>query len=369
MISVAKRRHWLVSPRFDLGWFVVPGLAAAALAVPLGLFRSPRTSDDLALWIAGVLLVDVAHVWSSLYRTWLDPQARRLHARLLRWTPVLAFAGAFVAYALSPRLFWGALAYLAVFHFIKQQIGFVAIYLRAGDEHGPDHRFDRGLARAAVWVSTAGPVLWWHTRLPREFAWFVSEDFQSGLPPRLGDLALLVEALVLLLFFARRLQRARRSIGHPMVPALVAVTALCWNLGIVVFNDDRVFTLTNVVLHGVPYLALVWVTGGRERVEGSLARRAGVQTAPLLVSLGLFYGLVAALAFVEEAAWDWLIWHEHAELFGPSQLELGELATALAVALLSLPQITHYLLDRWIWRVGPRNPRLAGQLGFATPPR
>ena len=32
--------------------------------------------DSLLLWIVGVLLVDVAHVYASLYRTYLDPVAR-----------------------------------------------------------------------------------------------------------------------------------------------------------------------------------------------------------------------------------------------------------------------------------------------------
>jgi hypothetical protein len=40
------------------------------------------------------------------------------------------------------------------------------------------------------------------------------------------------------------------------------------------------------------------------------------------------------------------------------------LGAAVVVALLTIPQATHYLLDRWIWRVGPDNPRLAAQLGF-----
>jgi hypothetical protein len=31
---------------------------------------------------------------------------------------------------------------------------------------------------------------------------------------------------------------------------------------------------------------------------------------------------------------------------------------------LSVPQVTHYLLDRWIWRGGPDNPELAADLGL-----
>jgi hypothetical protein len=125
------------------------------------------------------------------------------------------------------------------------------------------------------------------------------------------------------------------------------------------FDDDRVFTLSNVFIHGVPYMALVWIAGGRETVERKLG---GAR--PLVLVLAAFYVLLAVLAFGEEALWDRLIWREHAELFGDGVLELGELGLAICVAALSVPQATHYLLDRWIWRVGPSNPKLAKQLGF-----
>ena len=144
-----------------------------------------------------------------------------------------------------------------------------------------------------------------------------------------------------------------------MVPLLVALTAASWNLGIVAFDDGRVFTLTNVFLHGVPYMALVWVAGGSDRVRAQLGERR-----PALVIAAAFYGLLALLAIVEEAAWDRLVWHEHPALFGEGGLDLDAAGLALAVAVLSVPQATHYVLDRFIWRVGPKNPKLAAQLGL-----
>ena len=68
---------FLRSPAFDLGWFVLPGLLAAIAGLAIGLTSpEPPTHDSLLLWISGVLLVDVAHVYASLYRTYLDPVAR-----------------------------------------------------------------------------------------------------------------------------------------------------------------------------------------------------------------------------------------------------------------------------------------------------
>ncbi|KIG15479.1 hypothetical protein DB30_05502 [Enhygromyxa salina] len=354
-----KSHRWLVSPRFDLGAFVVPGALALVLALMIGLQLEPAEDDSLALWIIGVVLVDVAHVWASLYRTYLDADARAHHRQLLQWTPVLVFLLAFMAHAVSPRLFWGALAYVAVFHFIKQQDGFVALYLRAGDETGPAAARDRALAKLAIWAGTAGPVIWWHTQLPRRFTWFIADDFIPGLPAIIGTVAVWAQAPILLVFLVRRAQLAKRKIGHPMVPLLVALTAASWNLGIVWFNDGRVFTITNVFIHGLPYLALVWIAGGRDLVAKRLP-----SSAKLGLTVAAFYGLLVVLALAEEALWDRLVWHDHPSLFGHGGLELGEFGLALSVALLSVPQATHYVLDRYIWRVGPHNPRLAEQLGL-----
>jgi hypothetical protein len=132
----------------------------------------------------------------------------------------------------------------------------------------------------------------------------------------------------------------------------------------VVFDDDRIFTITNVFLHGVPYLALVWVSGGRQRVSHALGRHAH----RVAVVLATYYGLLVGLAVAEEALWDRLVWHDHPELFGGAPaLDVHPLVTALVVALLTVPQATHYILDRFIWRVGARNPALAEQLGLRAP--
>ena len=107
--------------------------------------------------------------------------------------------------------------------------------------------------------------------------------------------------------------------------------------------------------------ALVWIAGGRDTLARGLERARG-RAPSVALTLVVFYLILVALAFVEEGAWDRLVWHEHAGLFGASTIELDAFMTSLVVALLSVPQATHYLLDRWIWRVGPRNPKLAGQL-------
>lgn len=348
-------------PARDFAWFVGPGVLAAMAALWLGLAAAGPEVDaddtDLGLWIAGVLLVDVAHVWASLYRTYLDPVARRLHRKRLVVTPLVCVWLGTLLHLESPGLFWGVLAYVAIFHFIKQHIGFALIYVRAGGEAPGDRR----VVEAAIWAGTLGPVLWWHAHLPTEFAWFMQGDLVTGVPAWVGTAALVLQAPVWLVFVVRRVQLWRRGHGHPLVPWLVLVPAINWHLGIVVFDDDRIFTITNVFLHGVPYLALVWVAGGRQRVTTALGRHAR----GIAVVLAAYYGLLVALAVAEEALWDRLVWHDHPGLFGhAAALDVHPLVMAVVVALLTMPQATHYVLDRFIWRVGPQNPALAAQLGL-----
>ncbi len=344
---------YLRSPAFDLGWFVLPGLLAALVGLAIGVLDPrPPADDSLLLWISGVLLVDVAHVYASLYRSYLDPVARRIHRKRLIAAPLLCAWLGFLLHLESPLLFWGALAYLAIFHFIKQHLGFALLYARAGRETA----LDRRLINLSLWTGTLAPVLWWHANLPTSFAWFMPGDLLTGLPPIVGDLAVWSQLPVLLLFLARRITLALRGRANLMVPLLVLVPAACWNVGIVLFDDDRIFTVTNVFLHGVPYMALVWLAGGRDTLAARLPR------AGALTLLAAFYGLLLLLAVTEEALWDRLIWHDHPALFGPSGGELHPILTAAVVALLACPQATHYLLDRWIWRVGPDNPALADQL-------
>ncbi len=350
----------LVSLRHDLTWFVLPGVVAALAGLAVGLL--PATSETregggLGLWILGVLLVDVAHVYASLYRTYLDPEARALHRKRLWWVPALCLWFGFFLHLESPLLFWSVLAYVAIFHFIKQHLGFALLYVRAGHEGS----LDRRLVTAAVWAGTLGPVLYWHAHLPTRFTWFVPGDLVAGAPAWLGSVALWGQVPIWALFLARRVQKLRQGQANPVLLALVVLPAANWHLGMVVFNDDRVFTITNVFFHGIPYLALIWVAGGRDTLASRLK-----DASPALLALA-FYGLLVVLAVTEEALWDRWVWHERPELFGAGGAEFSTFATALVVSALTVPQATHYALDRFIWRAGPDNPKLAKQLGFAPP--
>lgn len=324
---------WLVSPRFDLQVFLLPAVVALAL-VPVGSWFDGEL--PLPMWVVAVLAIDVAHVYATLFVTYLDVDRRREIRPWLVAVPLVAAAVGVLSAAISMAAFWTMLAYVAVFHFIRQQYGWVALYQRGEPELA---RWERWLDRAAVYASTLYPVLWWHAQLPRNFHWFVPGDFVRGVVPE-GVVGLLfyVYAALLAAFAVVTLVRlgtGRRVAAGKVV--VVATTAACWGVGIVATNTDWAFTITNVVIHGVPYTAFVWHQCGR-RIGG----RA--------VSLATFALALVAFAYLEELAWDRLVWREFASLFPLPALTLSQDALRWAVVILAIPQFTHYMLDARIWR-------------------
>ena len=230
------------------------------------------------------------------------------------------------------------LAYLAVWHFVRQQYGWVALYRRrAGEPRDWTYYLDT----ATIYTATIYPLLWWHAHLPRKFWWFLEGDF-ARLPLQWVHFLAPVYWLTLAAYSVKMVRSYSQGRGHPGKDTVVFTTWLCWYLGIVVFNSDYAFTVTNVVIHGIPYMALVyWFREKKRRSTSEEPRfRWSKLVAPLLA--------IWFLAFAEEMFWDRAVWHERSWLFGPPwDLEWLE---ALIVPLLAVPQLTHYILDGFIWK-------------------
>jgi hypothetical protein len=358
---------WLWGAPTDLAAFGGSALLALAL---VALAPQLAPSGVVPAWatLALVVGVDVAHVWTTLARTYLDPDERAAHAGLYLAVPL----GCFVVGALLTRVgllaFWRVLAYLALVHFVRQQIGWVAIYRARAGLRSP---LDRALDELAVYASTLYPVLVWHAHAPRAFDWFVEGDFvavPSLLPalPGLRGVWLLALGAYAVRAVALGVREGRWLVGKHLV---VATTALTWFWGIVGTDADFPFTVANVLPHGVPYAVLLWRyararsdelarASGPTRPRGVLVRL--VRAGPLVA-----VAAVVGLALAEELLWETLI---HRDTSSPLSFvtvpELPEFVVALLVPLLALPQATHYVLDAVLWRRGATGSAQAVALGF-----
>jgi hypothetical protein len=130
-------------------------------------------------------------------------------------------------------------------------------------------------------------------------------------------------------------------------------TALSWYFGIVYYNSDLIFTILNVVSHGVPYMALIWFYGHKKALQKPLSLSFIQNTVFSEKGIVIFISLLIGLAYVEESLWDNFIWHDHPQFFSFNQfqrLNMGINMQIFLVPLLSVPQVTHYILDGFIWK-------------------
>ncbi|MBA3392656.1 MAG: hypothetical protein H0T89_08435 [Deltaproteobacteria bacterium] len=344
-------KRWLFSPAIDLTVF--GGTAVVALALVLLGPHYGSTEPEWS-WIVGVLLVDVAHVWSTAFVVYFDPAELRRRPLLYAGVPIACFAGGVVVYAFGgPLWFWRIVAYLAVFHFIRQQYGWVMLY-RA--RNGERDKLGRWIDGAMIYAATLYPLIYWHAHLPRQFWWMKTGDFAIELPPWTATVAGYLYLAVIAAYLARAVTTGPVSWGKHLV---VVTTAACWYVGIVATNSDYTFTVTNVFIHGIPYLALVYIYARNAAREEASAKGT---TALLLGPAGsrgrgviVFLATLWVIAYVEELIWDRTIWHDREWLFG-SGGDAGD-AAMFIVPLLAMPQLAHYVLDAVLWR-RRSNPRL-----------
>ncbi len=340
---------WLWSPRLDLALFAgsaVLALALVAVGKLTGIERQPFPDWG---WVLFVLGIDVAHVYATLFRTYLDPGELRTHPFRYTLAPLSMYLIGYWLYSLSSLTFWRCFAYIAVFHFIRQQVGWVAIY-RAKSEHRS--RVDRWVDDFAVYAATLYPLVYWHAHLSKtHFAWFVEGDFVD-----LGTLAAASLPACRFLWWAALVSfgvrqiavfRARATFSLGKV-AVVASTTAIWYVGIVMTNSDFAFTVTNVLVHGIPYFALLWAYTRAQHAEQGSGLGCEIARNGLVV----FLSFLLALAFAEEFLWDQLVFHERPWLFGASAFQLSPHVLGFVVPLLMLPQATHYVLDGMLWRRG-----------------
>lgn len=332
---------WLFSKRLDLltfgGSFVL-----SMVALALGAWAGVLGGDTPTwAWIPAVLMVDVAHVWSTAFRTYFVPSELARRPVLYALVPCLGLVIGIALYARGELVFWRALAYLAIFHFVRQQHGWIMLYrARAKETSG------RALDSAAIYTATLWPLLYWHAHAPMAIDWFYAGDIVA-LPRLVAVLGLPVYVAILGAYCVRALARYARGEGTVGKDLVVGTTTVAWLAGIVLLGSDYAFTVTNVLMHGLPYFVLVFVT-----TRGSYAgKKAPLHASSVLV----FLGIVWMLAYGEELLWDRAVWQEHPGVFGGAWSV--DDAKWIVVPLLAVPQLTHYVLDAFLWK-RKSNPEL-----------
>jgi hypothetical protein len=332
---------WLKDARKESLFILAPSIVPVIL---IFLFQDYFEQGEVSTlwWVVLVLCIDVSHVYSTLFRFYWDPKLFDTHRKTLVIIPVAAFVCGFVFHLIDPMLFWRILAYVAVFHFIRQQYGFMRIYSRKEKSE----KLSRYIDTAAIYSATLYPVLYWHLHLTDSLSWFVKGDF---IPITNPGIDILLSTIYILMMSAYVIKEIISSFRQKQINIpknlIVAGTYASWYVGIIAFQGDLIFTLLNVVSHGIPYMALVWLYGEKKPAPRFSFNWKGVL---------IFVAVLLMLAYVEEGVWDLVVWNDHPEvfpsMFGTALVE-SPVILSIVVALLVLPQITHYVIDGFIWKL------------------
>ena len=335
---------WIQSKKFDLTFVLLPGILSVLFVIISNELNFIPSNVSPLVWLVLVVFVDVGHVWSTLFRTYFHKYSSQEFSKQLFLIPVISWGAGVVLYTLSSKIFWSMLAYAAVFHFIRQQVGILKIYLRHTKKDFWNFHFDIFLC----YLVTIIPIIYWHIT-PRSFNWFIEDDFvminfARNIKVLWGGLCFFI-----LVYLIKEILNYK-EFNFAKNLHLIS-TALVWFFGIVYYNNDWTFTFTNIIHHGIPYFALVWASSMRGAYTAKNNLLQKIMNKGLKIRFIFFISLLLILGFCEEFVWDTFVWHEHNDLFfNFLSIDVDHLTLAWLVPLLSLPQITHYILDGFIWK-------------------
>ena len=340
---------WIKSAKFDWWWFIAPQLipAIAIFFLPSNFLKNQETEIFPISWVLIVLCVDVTHVYAIVYKTYLKKEAWGNLGVKMKIFPFLVWLGGIFIYSISSYLFWSLLAYFAVYHFIRQQYGFFRLYTRIKEEI----KWKRFVLNITIYSCTVIPILIWHCRGQQNFNWMQKGDFKYWNLPQLEPIftLFLVANILIYLYLEFKEKETLKSWNWGRI-LITLSTGFAWYVSILMINNDFTFSLVNVLGHGIPYFALVWLSERKnsQNPDEPILRRIYGKAGILL-----FVGLIFCMAYLEEGFWDTFIWREHSETFGwmyfTENIEDNQIL-AFIIPLLIMPQVVHYILDAYIWK-------------------
>ncbi|WP_348800174.1 hypothetical protein [Flavobacterium adhaerens] len=330
---------WIHKAKTDSIFILAPSFLVVAVVF---LFQSQlqEIEDKYSFytWLFLIVFIDVAHVYATLFKTYFVTDEFQKRKKLLIGLPVLCFLIGIVLFSFGSAVFWSVLAYIAVFHFIRQQYGFMRLYARNESKKWA------WIDNLVIYTATIYPMLYWFLSAPKKFNWFVENEFFHFKNPLLITILSWIYGFILAFYIIRTIYLAIKNNSFNIPKnAIIIGTILSWYFGIVYFNNDLIFTLLNVVSHGIPYMALIYL---KEIDKKSPEELHWLHYFKQFKGLLLFIVILLFIAFSEEYLWEILVWNEQ---FSGTSKDFSNWYF-LVVPLLTVPQFTHYLLDGFIWK-------------------
>eukprot|EP01060_Flectonema_neradi_P015674 TRINITY_DN22320_c0_g1_i1.p1 TRINITY_DN22320_c0_g1~~TRINITY_DN22320_c0_g1_i1.p1 ORF type:complete len:380 (+),score=25.04 TRINITY_DN22320_c0_g1_i1:39-1142(+) len=354
--TVAEKKY-IFSKNMDMVAHVLPIIAGAVVA-PFMWMYVDKNSMPLWGYLFIVVFCDVGHVWGTIFRCYLDTAENKRRWALYNLTPVAVFVTTFVLhYWVSVGLCWMVIGYIAIFHFIRQQWGFLCLYrARAGES--TDYNIDR----MAHLSGALCPILLWHSDRDRTFDWFMREDpFLVSVPAGSYPFIVACYACIFVAYYARAYACGKIALS-PMKYLVMSFCWLTWLIGILLPHKLIAVFFLNM-FHAAPSYMIVFFTA-RNKWSIHEPPTDAERLIKYLVKPGnwwVYLLFFVVIAVIEESLWEAFVWRDY---FPNSfTFEVNHLGKSFFTSLLSLPQTTHYVLDAFIWKLS-QNPGLGDYYGL-----
>ena len=343
MASTApSARPWMVSPAFDLFFFI--GSAVAVLVPWLAVTHYGVRSLTILSVVA--IVSNGPHLVSTWTRVYFDG-GERFRRPVVYWVVPVAITIIVTAFTLRGGATLHALRtilfYWAVWHFLSQNWGITRIYQRKSNE--ADLPVAK-LERLILWLGALWPMsIRLHTGPMSVFGSPVAHPHLDAWVSHVLGAALIVASVAYLAIRVGDYTRGKRI--DVMRPLFLAASALAFYVPFVMIRNGTAAFATAALWHGLQYVAIVWFYN-RNRWKGGVDRQAPVVSwlsqpgrtwlyfAFLLAVAGVVYGLLrtAAAFTLDLETWSTIVW------------------TSLT--------FSHYWVDGFIWKL--RRPELRANL-------
>jgi hypothetical protein len=405
--------NWIIDRKADLLFYIgsalVGWLYVALILLAVSRLRNPLSDAFGVIRLGGLeipltlqlivlaswgFIFDAPHLWSTLARTFFDPEERRVRRKELRLSWAWFFFGPvciLLPYLVNSLLglvgfslpAWaiqiGAVAFVvffriwAYYHVVRQHWGFFMLYKRKNGDMQPSGMkietwfFNVSLYAPLVMFMTS-PMYSQTPGMPPlgldklSFAWII----------HLMAWAAFLGALLIYVVWQFKLYREGVPLNGPKILFLLAIIPL----HLAAFNNPWLAALVTPVVtvgHNIQYHRIVWQYGKNKYVNGERAKLF-----PLLGRVFSQFWLYAAIGILFTVALyrgPWINWLEAtlgiamnrsvflgigmmSGLSDPTKMTMGQ---QIFGAIITGWAMQHYYLDAKIWRVG-RDKAVAKQL-------
>merc|ERR1712206_10096 len=138
------------------------------------------------------------------------------------------------------------------------------------------------------------------------------------------------------------------------------VQYVSWYIGVLCDHEVRSLAFVNL-FHGVSSMVLVYsvvqrrYASWRKRSPATMQWRDKLCEA-MVSSPWPYLAVMVMFAVVEDVSWEVCVYQAYLPQMGVPVPILQAQWRALVTALLMQPQLSHYFLDAYIWRMTPQNP-------------